>query len=180
MLLESIYFVFPAYFANMAPVIAKKMKFLNSLNIPLDHGRRFMNKPLLGKHKTYRGLLLGVAFAIIAAALQKILYPYPFFRSISITDYHDFLIIGFLLGIGAIIGDMIKSFFKRRLGILPGKRFVPFDQLDFIIGAYLALLLFYPRLLTIELFLYSVIASFFLHIIVNHAAYYIGIRKEKW
>jgi CDP-diglyceride synthetase len=34
-------------------------------------------------------------------------------------------------------GDAVKSFFKRRLGITPGKSWFPFDQLDFVLGAIL-------------------------------------------
>jgi CDP-2,3-bis-(O-geranylgeranyl)-sn-glycerol synthase len=47
------------------------------------------------------------------------------------------LSLGFLLGLGAMAGDAAKSFFKRRLGIAPGHPWIPFDQIDFQIGALL-------------------------------------------
>jgi hypothetical protein len=31
--------------------------------------------------------------------------------------------------------DSVKSFVKRRVGIAPGAPWIPFDQLDFVIGA---------------------------------------------
>jgi len=35
---------------------------------------------------------------------------------------------------GALIGDIIKSFFKRRIGKKRGQDWIPFDQIDFILG----------------------------------------------
>ena len=40
----------------------------------------------------------------------------------------------FSICFGALIGDIIESFFKRRVGIERGKNWIPFDQLDFILG----------------------------------------------
>ncbi len=34
-------------------------------------------------------------------------------------------------------GDAVKSFFKRRAGVPPGGRWIPADEIDFIIGAML-------------------------------------------
>ena len=48
-LLKILYFMSPAYFANMAPVIFRKFNFLA---IPIDFGKKINNKPLLGKTKT--------------------------------------------------------------------------------------------------------------------------------
>ncbi|MCK5282982.1 MAG: CDP-2,3-bis-(O-geranylgeranyl)-sn-glycerol synthase [Nanoarchaeota archaeon] len=181
LILQSIYFIVPAYFANMAPVIAKKLKILQEVNKPIDMNTKFDDgKPIFGKHKTYRGFIVAIIMGIIFAYLQMFLYRFSFFRSISITDYSSALSLGFLLGFGAITGDLMKSFFKRRLNIKSGKKFIPFDQADFVLGAYIFILPFYSRIITWPLFLSSIIASFFLHIIVNHISFYLGIRKEKW
>ena len=40
------------------------------------------------------------------------------------------------MGLGAGVGDAVKSFFKRRVGIAPGSSWLFFDQLDFFVGAY--------------------------------------------
>jgi len=80
------------------------------------------------------------------------------------------LLICFLLGFGA--------FFKRMLGYNPGEPFVPFDQIDFVIGA---LIFVYPFVdLTLNKVIVIIILSFVLHILVNHFAFYTKIRKEKW
>src|SRR3989338_5895460 len=138
LILQCFYFILPAYFANMAPVIVKKIDFLK---IPIDFNKTMNNKPIFGKKKTFRGLVFGVLFAIVIAYLQFLLYKKNIFVGISIVDYSNWLLIGFLMGFGAIFGDLIESFVKRRLEYEPGKPFVPFDQTDFVIGA---LIFVYP------------------------------------
>ena len=82
------------------------------------------------------------------------------------------------MGFGALTGDVIKSFFKRRAGIAPGKKFIPFDQTDFVIGALLFITPIFD--LTLKIFAVALILSFVLDILVNHIAFYLKIRNEKW
>jgi len=130
-ILGCFYFMLPAYFANMAPVIVKGI--LKPLAFPLDFNKQLNGKPLFGKNKTFRGLIFAVIFGIAIAFLQH--YFYTSFRAISFIDYSSWLLFGFLMGFGAIFGDLVKSFIKRRLDVTPGKMFFPWDQLDFIFGA---------------------------------------------
>ncbi len=174
-LLKCFYFMLPAYFANMAPVIVKK---INLLVFPVDFGMKLGGKPVLGKNKTFRGFVFGVIFAVIIAYLQFLLRDAVFFRSISFFDYENWMLFGFLMGFGALTGDLIKSFFKRRLGIAPGAMFVPFDQTDFVIGAFVFVMPVFS--LTLKIAAVSLALSFVLHIIVNHIAFCMRIRKEKW
>jgi CDP-2,3-bis-(O-geranylgeranyl)-sn-glycerol synthase len=51
-------------------------------------------------------------------------------------------LVGPLFGLGALGGDAIKSFFKRQLGVSPGKSWFPYDQLDYVIGGAVAVLPF--------------------------------------
>lgn len=169
------YFMLPAYFANMAPVIVKK---INLFAFPVDFGKTFNNKPILGKNKTFRGLIFGIIFSIIIAFIQFLLYNEEFFRNISFLNYENWLLFGFLLGLGALTGDLVKSFFKRMLNINPGERFVPFDQTDFVFGALLFVVPVFR--LTFSIFATSLLLSFVLHIAVNHIAFYLKIRNEKW
>ena len=174
-LLKCFYLMLPAYFANMAPVIVKKIEFLK---FPIDFNRKLSKKSIFGKNKTFRGLFFGIVFAIIVSYAQFLLINAGFFRSISFVDYQNWLLLGFLMGCGALTGDLIKSFFKRRLGIKPGEKFVPFDQTDFVIGALVFIIPVFE--LTLKIFLASLLLSFVLHIIVNHMAFYLKIRDEKW
>jgi len=161
----------PAYFANMAPVIAKK--WFKKLAVPID-----FDKNIFGKNKTFRGLIFGILFAIVIAYFQFLLYKLNFFGNLSFIDYSNWFIIGFLFGFGALFGDLIESFIKRRLNIKPGERFVPWDQLDFVIGA-LVLVGILVNITWMRIFFIAII-SIIGHILVNHAAYYLRIRKEKW
>lgn len=174
-ILKCFYLMLPAYFANMAPVIVKK---INLLAFPVDFNQQIGNQPVLGKNKTFRGLVFGVVFALTVAYVQSLLYNVGFFKSISFFDYHNWLLFGILMGSGALIGDLAKSFFKRRLGLKPGAKFVPFDQTDFAVGALLLIMPVFE--ITLTIFIVSLVLSFVLHIAVNHLSFYLKIRNEKW
>jgi CDP-2,3-bis-(O-geranylgeranyl)-sn-glycerol synthase len=45
-------------------------------------------------------------------------------------------LVGFLLGLGALVGDMAESFIKRRMGFDRGAHLFLMDQLDYIFGAF--------------------------------------------
>ncbi len=173
--LKCFYLMLPAYFANMAPVIVKRM---GLLGFPIDYGKKISGKPVLGENKTFRGLVFGIIFAVLIAYFQFLLHRAEFFRDISFLDYQRWLLFGFLMGLGALTGDLAKSFFKRRLGIKPGARFIPFDQTDFVVGALVFIIPIFGFKLGI--FIASLLLSFVLHIIVNHLAFYLKIRNERW
>jgi len=169
LIIASIYFFLPAYFANMAPEIFKKIPFL---------GRPLWEKRL-GKHKTWRGLILGTLTGILIFTLQKYLFQFKFFQQISLINYSDFsLILGFLLGFGALFGDAFESFFKRRNNLKPGEAWIPWDQLDFFIGAIV--LSWFVYVPPIEVVVTLTIFSFLLHIIISRLGYWLGIKKNKW
>lgn len=174
-LLKCLYFMLPAYLANMAPVIVKKINFLN---YPVDFGITFKGKPLLGSHKTYRGFFFGTMAGILLSFVQYKLYPIQFFQWISFQNYSNWLQFGFLMGFGALFGDSLKSLIKRRMQIKPGSKFIPFDQTDFVIGAVIFTIPVFD--LTWKILLTCIIFSFVLHITVNHIAFWLKIRNEKW
>tara|TARA_Y100000310_G_scaffold255534_2_gene263045 strand:- start:5865 stop:6404 length:540 start_codon:yes stop_codon:yes gene_type:complete len=176
LILQCFYFILPVYFANMAPVIVKKL--FNNLAFPLDFNKKIGNKPIFGKHKTFRGLVFGILFAVIIAYLQFLLYDNNILVDIAIIDYSNWLLIGLLMGFGAMLGDLAESFVKRRINYESGKPFVPFDQLDFVVGG---LIFVYPLVvLSLDKIVIILILSFVLDIIVNHLAFYLKIRKERW
>jgi len=174
LILKTFYFMMPAYFANMAPVICKKMfKFLAK---PIDFGKTLNGKPIFGKNKTWRGLIVAVMFGIIIAYIQFLLKDT--FAAITIINYSNWFWIGLLLGLGAILGDLAKSFFKRRVGVKSGQPWIPFDQIDYTLGAILFVsLIYFPGW---NILITALAMNFLLHIIVNHIAYWTHIRNEKW
>lgn len=174
-ILKCFYLMLPAYFANMAPVMVRG---INLFAFPVDFNKTINNNPVLGRNKTFRGIVFGTVFAVAIAYLQYRLYDAGFFRNISFFSYQNWLLFGFLMGFGALIGDLLKSFFKRRLGISPGDKFIPFDQTDFVVGALVFIMPVFD--VTLSIFLTSLLLSFMLHILVNHASFYLKIRNEKW
>lgn len=167
-ILKALYLFLPAYFANMAPVLLKKVPFLGK---PI-HEKWF------GAHKTWRGVLAAVLMGLIIFAIQKAGYNAGF-TELAVIDYSDFSVaFGMLLGFGAIFGDLIESFLKRRAGIPPGRRWFPWDQIDFVIGGLLFMLFIYVP--PVEVAAIILIGSPLLHIIVNHLGYYLRIQKSKW
>jgi CDP-2,3-bis-(O-geranylgeranyl)-sn-glycerol synthase len=178
--IKAAYLCLPAYLANMAPVIIDKLGWFKPLARPIDFGRQFKNRPLLGKGKTWRGLLSGILVAIIVAAIQKLLFQYETVQSISLVNFDEtsFLLYGFLAGSGALIGDMVKSFFKRRINIASGKSWPIADQLDFIAGFFIfTYWLIRPEwIIVITAFLITLI----LHPLTNIIGYLLKIKKVWW
>src|SRR5207249_4141268 len=126
-ILQLAYFMAPAYVANMAPPFVRYWKGWN----------RPISRRWLGTHKTVLGFVLGVVAATLTTLVQWLVA-----WSGSIVTYEDWPLLGVLFGAGAMAGDSAKSFFKRRLGVEPGRPWIPFDQLDFVLGA---LVLVAPR-----------------------------------
>lgn len=164
-MIEFFYAMIPAYVANMAPVFARRLP----STARLDFGFTLRGQPIFGAHKTWKGFITGTALGTIAGVLLAQAY-WPF--SFSALYW------SFLISFGALTGDAIKSFFKRQMKIKSGKSWIPFDQVDFTIGALtVGSILYFPGIQTA---LIVIIVSALAHIVVNHAAFYLKIRGEKW
>jgi len=134
MTLRVLYFFLPAYLANMAPVLVGKR--LAALAVPLDFGASLGGKRIFGDHKTWRGLIVGVAAGTVTFLAQRALYDAEVARPLAMLDYGALpAFLGSWLGLGALLGDAVKSFFKRRVGISPGSPWIGPDEIDFYLGA---------------------------------------------
>jgi CDP-2,3-bis-(O-geranylgeranyl)-sn-glycerol synthase len=162
-LLELLYFMAPAYLANMAPPFAR---FWPGWNRPI-HERQ------LGSHKTVVGAAFGTAAGVLATAAQAVIDA-PF----GLVDYAHWPLLGMAFGAGAMAGDCLKSLLKRRLRIAPGTPWIPFDQLDFPIGA-LALVGPWAGLSWLDVLLILVV-TFVGDLAVNRVAFRIGIKDSRW
>jgi CDP-2,3-bis-(O-geranylgeranyl)-sn-glycerol synthase len=97
--------------ANTAPLVAKRLMGTR-WNRPLDGGRLFVDgRPLLGPSKTIRGVLA----ALLACLLLAPVVGLP-------------AAAGALLAVGAMTGDAVSSFTKRRLGLQPSGQAYGLDQ----------------------------------------------------
>ncbi|MDP3639640.1 MAG: CDP-archaeol synthase [Nanoarchaeota archaeon] len=167
-IIQALYYFLPAYVANMAPVLFKRIPF----------GGKPVQQKLLGAHKTWRGLIIAPVMGMLIFWLQKLAYKSGF-QEVALIDYSDFsLLFGFLLGSGAILGDLVKSFFKRRRGIKAGQSWKPWDQLDFVFGALA--LSFFVYVPPAEVVLALLVLSPVLHLAGSYIGFQVKLKKEKF
>lgn len=163
-LVRLVYLMAPAYVGNMAPPF---VRFWRGWNPPIS-------ERWLGAHKTVLGALAGVIVALVVALIQSRVD----WHGGSLVDYDRWPLIGALLGVGAIGGDAVKSFFKRRRGIPAGASWIPADQLDSVAGA-LILIQLAVRLSWSDVVLLLAF-TFIGDIVVNHLSFRLGIRDTAW
>lgn len=147
----------------------------------MDFGLKFRGKELLGTHKTWRGFITGVlagwlAFVILQLFVHHVHWGWV--HTIATTSGYAKLpwIVGPLMGVGALGGDAIKSFFKRQAGVASGKSWIPFDQLDYIIGAVLIMLPF--AVLTAADYIWMFIIWFGMHLLFSYLGYKWGLKER--
>lgn len=173
----TLYFILPAYFSNGAGL-------LFGGGLPVDFGKSDSNGVRwIGDGVTWRGLIGGTMIGIITGIIQGLLAPYilsnfgQFITVPIITNVPEGILIGFLLGFGALLGDALGSFLKRRLGIGRGKPAPILDQLDFIIVA-LILVSFVVKL-NLTVVVTALALTLIIHLLTNTCAYLLGL-KDVW
>lgn len=179
-ILLAFWFLLPAAAANAIPVFVAKIPVLDKFDAPIDGGRKIGKHDILGSHKTWRGLIAGIIIATLVLWLQQFL--------VVTTDWFDFftepvnyatlpvLLLGPAFAIGALGGDAIESFFKRRFSIKSGRAWVPFDQVDYIIGSILMSLFFV--VLTPLHYALMLVIWFVVHIASTIIGYKLGLKKD--
>jgi CDP-2,3-bis-(O-geranylgeranyl)-sn-glycerol synthase len=161
LIIEALKFIFPEYCANAVPVVAGGGR-------PLDSGRAFFDgRPILGKNKTFRGFFAGLAVGTGVGLAESAVFGYS-------------LLFGLMLSLGALSGDLLGAFVKRRLELAPGDMFPVVDQVDFIVGAILLSLLVSPPILFVELLIAVLIITPPIHLLTNFAAYKLGLKNNPW
>ncbi|MBI2547719.1 CDP-archaeol synthase [Candidatus Woesearchaeota archaeon] len=174
LILQSFWFFLPAGMANMAPVFVMKLAFLDA---PIDAHKTYRGKQIFGEHKTYRGFFFGILAAIVVLVIQKKLYESStLIQTYALFNYEEVnaFTLGFLFGFGALFGDLIESFFKRRNDIPEGKVWIPWDQIDWIIGTIVFIWFVIPiplLVMVIGLILFGL-----LHVLMNYFGYVFGIK----
>jgi CDP-2,3-bis-(O-geranylgeranyl)-sn-glycerol synthase len=97
--------------ANATPVVAA-MSLRGRLAAPLDFGVTLRDGTrLLGDHKTWRGVTVGVVACAIAAYLLGLTFT-----------------VGVAFGVLSLLADTAASFVKRRLRLVAGKEVPGLDQ----------------------------------------------------
>ena len=172
----TIWLLLPAYTPNNFAVVFGGGK-------PIDFGRKFIDgKRILGNGKTIRGLIAGITGGIFIAHLQLFFENILKVNLYSSLEYGSFILIAASLSVGAMTGDIIGSFIKRRTGFERGASFPLLDQLGFLIFA----LLFassssdFSMLFTLPVIIAGFIITPLLHITTNFIAYKLGLKNVPW
>lgn len=164
----AMWFIFPAYCANAAPVIFGGGK-------PMDFGRAFFDgKPFLGSHKTFRGFFAGLIVGTLVGLVQTLIYEQVLFEYSTQFQYTIFL--GFVLSLGALTGDLIESFIKRRISRSPGSSLPIADQIDFILGAFLFSIPFSPPSLAWAMII--LVITIPIHLLTNIGAALLNMKNK--
>ena len=178
--LGAVYFMLPAYVANLSGLAFGG-------GTPVDGGRECKDgRRLIGNGVTWKGLQNGTIIGTLVGAVLGIIGTFYGDLSVltgGIIDLHVYgsliggLILGFLMAFGALLGDAVGSFLKRRMGLERGAPAPFMDQLDFVVGA-LVLSLLVVRI-SWSFFIIIALLSLVLHLGSNTFAYLIGI-KDVW
>jgi CDP-2,3-bis-(O-geranylgeranyl)-sn-glycerol synthase len=147
--------------ANGAPIIARLL-LGDCCAWPLDGGLKTANgTPILGNSKTLRGL---VAAVILTASIAPLL---------AIPWYW-----GAAIGGLAMLGDLIASFTKRRLGYPPSSQAVGLDQIP---ESLLPLLVIAPSFQLHAWSLFMVVLAFTVVVpLLSRVFYLLGIRRRPY
>jgi len=170
----------PAWIANSMPVLFGGGR-------PIDGGQSFRDgRRILGDGKTIRGFIVGVFLGTMTGIGQFIAAPYlkPLLENYVVVtpnmEHVLFMTIpaAFLLSLGALTGDMIGSFLKRRIDIKSGNPSPVLDQLGFIL---VGLILASPFLQPDAAYVIILIAiTLGIHWLSNALGYLLGFKKNPW
>ena len=160
----------------MVPGLFKWVKFLNT---PIDFNLKWKDgMEFFGSHKTYRGFFFGILFAILVLWIQ--INFFPEMKKYWLIDYEkwNIFLLGFLFGFGALFGDLVKSFFKRRIKVKPGNSWPVFDQIDWVLGTLIFLTPI--KIFSWEIYFYSILIWGLIHPVVNLIGYWLKLKKNKF
>lgn len=173
-LISALWIMIPAYLPNSAAALFGGGR-------PIDQGKNWHDgRRILGDGKTWRGFFGGVISGIIAGIVLIWARDYsgllwlPEQTLMSVT----------LLAAGALLGDMIKSFVKRRLNKNRGDEWLIADQYDLVAGAFLLLVIFdwgwVAANITPLILIWILVLTPVLHRLVNIIGYIMGVKEVPW
>lgn len=180
--LSGIFLFLPALVPNSAAV-------LFGGGTPVDFGRTWRGKRILGDGKTWTGLIGGVAagtslgiILIIITKAADLGEPWSWGQGLEGVG------VVLTLALGSLLGDMTGAFIKRRLGMERGQKALVLDQYDFVAGALLLTALFHYNWVAAHYWQGDSIVALIallvfvpvLHRSVNIIGYKLGKKKEPW
>jgi CDP-2,3-bis-(O-geranylgeranyl)-sn-glycerol synthase len=157
----------------------------------MDLGRHWPGdgRRILGPSKTWSGFWFGASLAVPFGLLEAglILAAPPNLRLVPPwgPSLAGALPVVVLVTYGAMVGDALGSFVKRRLGRESGARLILVDQLPFVLvpiglGVALDPALFVTVFASWEAVLWLLVFTLGLHAAFNWIGYWAGLKKVPW
>lgn len=176
----ALWFFLPAGIANVSPILVVKLPYIKHWNVPIDGGKMYKGRRVLGDHKTWRGLVVGILMATLTLWLQQLAIDHSSLLQ-DWTNQVDYaalatLIVGPLFGLGALGGDAVESFFKRQRNVAPGHGWFPFDQTDYIIGGAIATAPFVQ--LRFGQYIQLLLIWLLIHVISSYIGYLLHLKER--
>ncbi len=187
---QALWFFLPAFLANPSAV-------LWGGGTPMDFGRTLRDgERVFGDGKTWRGLVGGTLSGAILGLL--LFLPFGLLAPASswsfgspATDLGGGGVLAFaasgVLALGALLGDLVAAFLKRRMHKPRGAKAPGLDQYDFVVGALVISLLVagwsVPRFFSGDAWfglLAIILITPVLHRGVNILGYRMGKKHEPW
>lgn len=172
-LIQGFWIIIPAYAANGFAPFPKGHR-------RIDFEKEFMDKPLLGAGKTWGGLIFAVFIGTLCGLVE--IYARPYLNPIALENGFSLKMLSiysvFFVALGAMFGDMLGSFVKRRIGMERGESFILVDQLDFLIFGFIFGSFFVD--VSIWSILIFLIITPIIHKVACFLGYKIGLKKEPW
>ena len=176
-IIAALWLMLPAYITNASAA------FFGG-KTPIDRGIYWGKNRLLGDGKTYEGLLKGFSCGFLFGIVQHLVLSEYITITPSFGIFPFFLVTLFCLAAGAMLGDLLGSFTKRRLGLKRGTPLPLVDQLDFVGGAWLLLFLvvraWFIETFSLEIILAVIIITPLLHLFTNYIGFKIGKKRVPW
>ena len=173
----AVWAMLPAYIPNNAAVLAGGGR-------PIDGGRTLPDgtRPL-GDGKTWRGTAIGTVAGVAVALALNLLEPAATDATglgLPVFPVHAAV----ALALGAMLGDILASFLKRRTGRERGAAFPGIDQLDFVVVSLGLTLLaatdWFLATFTLPVLVVVLVITPLLHVSTNAGAYALGLKDEPW
>ncbi len=141
---EAVIIIIQAFFAMLPAYVAGPAAVLTGGGPPMDGGRVWKDgNRILGDGKTWRGLIGGTVAGIALVGILSMAVRASgndFLTDFTMPNWdspYSWLWVGFLMAFGSLMGDFVKSFFKRRTGAKRGAKSPVIDMYDFILGSWL-------------------------------------------
>jgi CDP-2,3-bis-(O-geranylgeranyl)-sn-glycerol synthase len=179
---QALWFFLPAFIANPMAVVFGG-------GSPIDGGRSLSDgQRMFGDGKTWRGLIGGAFSGAILGLLLSL--PFALLASSSSWSYGSpavAFVSSAALALGALLGDLVGAFVKRRMHLPRGAKASGLDQYDFVVGALVLSLLVpswsVPRFFSGDALLgllAIIVITPALHRAVNLVGYRMGKKHEPW